>query len=83
MIVIFGGTFINTHEVARADRFSDKMYGNNLRRVKNFTFGTPLPRAGEGLGVRARRDALAMRKMVPFALHKEMVATLSGGRLGL
>jgi len=32
----FAGSFIESHEVARADRFSDEMYGNDLRRVKNF-----------------------------------------------
>jgi hypothetical protein len=31
------GMFIDAHEVARADRFSDDVYGNDLRRVKNFS----------------------------------------------
>ena len=55
-----------------------------LRRASNPhpAFGTPLPRAGEGRGVRARRAALAMRELVWFALHAEMVTTLSGNRLG-
>ena len=46
-------------------------------------FGTPLPRAGEGQGVRARYAALALREMVRFAFHEETVSTLSGDRLGL
>ena len=32
--------------------------------------------------MRASRIALAIREMVRFALHTEMVATLSGDRLG-
>ena len=35
-------------------------------------FGTPLPRAGEGQGVRARRAAFAMRKLLWVATHLEM-----------
>jgi len=27
--------FIGAHEVARADRFSDEVYGNDLRRVNH------------------------------------------------
>ena len=37
MIEILAGTLIETHEVARADRFSDKVYGNDIRRVENFS----------------------------------------------
>jgi len=37
VIEILAGTLIETHEVARADRFSDEVYGNELRRVKNFS----------------------------------------------
>ena len=37
VIEILAGTFIESHEVARADGFSDEVYGNNLRRVKNFS----------------------------------------------
>ena len=37
VIEILAGTFIESHEVARADRFFDEMYVNNLRRVKNFS----------------------------------------------
>jgi len=37
VIEILAGTLIETHEVARADRFSDEVYGNDLRRVKNFS----------------------------------------------
>ncbi len=54
-----------------------------MRANPHPAFGTPLPRAGEGTGVRARRAALAMSDVVRFALHTEMVATLSGDRLRL
>ena len=37
VIEILAGTFIESHELARSDRFSEEMYGNNLRRVKNFS----------------------------------------------
>ena len=37
MIEILAGTRIDPHEVARADRFSDKVYGNDLRWVENFS----------------------------------------------
>jgi len=37
VIEILAGTLIDPHEVARADRFSDEVYGNDLRRVKNFS----------------------------------------------
>ena len=37
MIKNFAGTLIDPHEVARADRFSDEMYGNDLRWVENFS----------------------------------------------
>ena len=37
VIEILAGTLIETHEVTRADRFSDEMYGSDLRRVKNFS----------------------------------------------
>ena len=37
VIEILAGAFIKSQEVARADRFSDEMYGNDLRRVKNFS----------------------------------------------
>ena len=46
-------------------------------------FGTPLPRAGEGMGVRARRTAFAMTKFLWVATHVEMGIALSVGRLGL
>ena len=34
VIEILAGTLIDPHEVARADRFSDEMYGNDLRGSK-------------------------------------------------
>ena len=37
MIKIFAGTLIDPHEVARADRFSDDVYGSDLRRGENFS----------------------------------------------
>ena len=37
MIEILAGTLIDPHEVARADRFSDEVYGNDLQRVENFS----------------------------------------------
>ena len=37
MIEVRAGTFIEPHEVAGADRFSDEMNGSDLRRVKNFS----------------------------------------------
>ena len=37
VIEILAGTLIDTHEVARADRFPDEVYGNDLRRVENFS----------------------------------------------
>jgi len=37
VIKILAGTLIETHKVARADRFSDEVYGNDLRRVKNLS----------------------------------------------
>jgi len=37
VIEILAGTLIVPHEVARADRFSDEVYGNDLRRVENFS----------------------------------------------
>jgi len=37
VIEILAGTLIDPHEVARADGFSDEVYGNDLRRVKNFS----------------------------------------------
>ena len=37
VIEILAVTLIDHHEVARADGFSDKVYGNDLRRVKNFS----------------------------------------------
>ena len=55
----------------------------DVRAIPHPAFGTPLPRAGEGLGVWARRAALAIREMVRFALHSEMVAALSGDSLEL
>jgi len=39
VIEILAGTLIETHEVARADRFSDEVYGNDLRRVENLLEG--------------------------------------------
>jgi len=36
VIEILAGTLIDPHEVARADRFSDEVYGNDLRRVEKF-----------------------------------------------
>ena len=36
VIEILAGTLIDPHELARADRFSDEMCGNDLRRVENF-----------------------------------------------
>jgi hypothetical protein len=45
-------------------------------------FGTPLPRAGEGLGVRARRTALAMRELVCVSIHLEMVTASSWDHAG-
>ena len=37
MIEILAGTSIESHELARADRLLDEMYGNDFRRVKNFS----------------------------------------------
>ena len=37
VIEILAGMLIDPHEVARADRFSDEVYGNDLRRVENFS----------------------------------------------
>ncbi len=37
VIEILTRTHIESSEVARADRFPDEMYGNALRRVKNFS----------------------------------------------
>jgi len=37
VVDVLSGTSIDPHEVARADRFSDEAYGNDLRRVKNFS----------------------------------------------
>jgi len=37
VIEIFAGTLIDPHKVARADCFSDEVYGNDLRRVENFS----------------------------------------------
>jgi len=37
VIEILAGTLIDPHEVARADRFSDEVYGIDLRRVENFS----------------------------------------------
>jgi len=37
VIEILARTLIDPHEVARADRFSDELYGNDLRRVENFS----------------------------------------------
>ena len=37
VIEILARTLIDPHEVARADRFSDEVYGNDFRRVKNFS----------------------------------------------
>jgi len=37
VIEILAETLIETHKEARADRFSDEMYGNDLRRVKNLS----------------------------------------------
>jgi len=37
VIEILARTLIETHEESRADRFSDEMYGNDLRRVKNLS----------------------------------------------
>ena len=37
VIEILARKFIDTHEVAGADRFSYEMYGNDPRRVKNFS----------------------------------------------
>jgi len=37
VIEILAGMLIETYEVERADRFSDEVFGNNLRRVENFT----------------------------------------------
>jgi len=34
VIEILTGTLIDPHELARADRFSDEVYGDDLRRVK-------------------------------------------------
>ena len=43
-------------------------------------FGTPLPRAGEGNGVRARRAAIAMRELDSVLLSAHQPdATGSGG----
>jgi hypothetical protein len=36
VIKILAGTLIDPYEVARANRFSDEVYGNDLRRVENF-----------------------------------------------
>ena len=44
--------------------------------------GSPLPRAGEGLGVRARRTALAKRELVCVSIHLEMVTASSCDHLG-
>jgi len=35
MFEILAGTLIAPHELARADRFSDEVYGNDLRWVEN------------------------------------------------
>lgn len=45
-------------------------------------FGTPLPRAGEGLGVRVCRTAIAKRELVYVSIHLEMVTAHSGDHLG-
>jgi len=37
VIEILAGTLIDPHELARADRFSDEVHGNDLRRVENFS----------------------------------------------
>jgi hypothetical protein len=37
VIEILAGTLIDPHEVASAYRLSDEVYGNDLRRVKNFS----------------------------------------------
>jgi hypothetical protein len=37
VIEILAGTLIDPNKVARADRFSDEVYGNDLRRVENFS----------------------------------------------
>jgi hypothetical protein len=41
VIEILAGTLIDPHEVARADRFSDEVDGNDLRRVENFSTSQP------------------------------------------
>ena len=37
MIEILARTLIDPHEVAGANRFFDDVYGNDLRRVENFS----------------------------------------------
>ena len=37
VIEILAGTLNDPHEIARADRFSDEVYGNDLRRNENVT----------------------------------------------
>jgi len=39
VIEILAGTLFDPQKVARADRFSDEVYGNDLRRVENFSTG--------------------------------------------
>jgi len=48
VIEILAGTLIDPHEVTRADCFSDEVYGNDLRRVENFSMS---PRASSRLGL--------------------------------
>jgi len=43
VIEILAGKLIDPHEVARADRFSDEMYGNDLRWVENFSTSQSRP----------------------------------------
>ena len=69
MIEILAGTLIETHEVAGADLFSDEVYGNDLRRVENFSNHPPNnKRCPQASGFPECDTLTALRKLERLAL---------------
>jgi len=69
VIEILAGTLIDPHQVARADRFSDEMYGNDLRRVENFSNHPPNnKRSPQASGFPDCDTLTALRKLERLAL---------------